>query len=200
MNRYLIIIASSMICCISWGQVKPIEGGIFSQMYSKEITEYRAKEYIVNEILQVPNKNIIEFEIISLTASKSGELTTVIYDCKALKKRGLIFAFWNEQINDFNTPYKGYAFKNFNYGEAKQFLDSISIVLEQKKGILSLDNNENLSKNVAYKWDDLTFVFYKGDIGGNLIRVFWKGFDSEWNQLNLKTTKNRFDGFFHSNN
>jgi hypothetical protein len=29
-------------------------------------------------------------------------------------------------------------------------------------------------------------------MGDNLIRVFWSGFDSEWNQSNLKTMKKRF--------
>ena len=64
-----------------------------------------------------------------------------------------------------------------------------------KKTRLSV-GNDDLSKNAVYKWDDVSFLFYKNDIGSNLIRVFWNDFDSEWNQSNLKTTKKRFEKFY----
>jgi hypothetical protein len=176
-------------------------GGLFAQEYSKELTEFMAKEFIINEVLNVPNKEVIDFEIYSLTAAKSGELTTVIYNCKALNKRGLVLVFWNSYINEFNLKYKGYAFRNFDFEDAKQFLESIEIVMEQKKNLINYDN-ENLSKNAIFKWDDIVFVFYKGDLvtsTSNLIRVFWKGLDSGWNQANLNTAKRRFEKFFLSN-
>ena len=178
---------------IAFGQASD---GILSQAYSKEITEYKVKEFIIREILQIPDKKTIEVEINALTASKSGELTTVIYDCKELNKRGLVFGFWNAYTNQFNVVYKGYAFKNFDFEKAKELLDNIETVLEEKKAILSWDNNEDLAKNALYKFDDIIFIFYKGEMGSNLIRVLWNGFDSEWNQANLKTMKKRFYRFF----
>lgn len=195
MKYYLLFSILILESVISFGQVKPTEGGLLSQIYSKEITEYRSKEYIVNEILVAPNKEVIDLEINAITASKSGELTTVIYNCESQKKRGLLFVFWNERINEFNLRYKGYAFRHFEYAIAKDLLDNLDAVLEQKKAILSFEN-ENLSKNAVYKWDDVNFLFYKSELGSNLIRIFWNSFDSEWNQANLKTTKRRFDKFF----
>ena len=69
-------------------------------------------------------------------------------------------------------------------------------MLEEKKSIISIDTNEDLSKNAIYKFEDMVFIFYKADIGSNLIRVFWSDFDSEWNQANLKLMKTRFEKFF----
>jgi hypothetical protein len=86
-------------CTCNYGQINTTKGGILSQEYSKEITEYKIKEFIVREVLQVPDKQVIDVEINSLTASKSGELTIVIYNCNALKQRGLVFGFWSEYSN-----------------------------------------------------------------------------------------------------
>ena len=181
---------------VSFGQVTRAEEGIMSQAYSKDIAEYMVKEYVIKEILMVPDKQTIEVEINALTASKSGELTTVVYDCKELKKRGLIFGFWNSNTNEFNVHYKGYAFRNFEFNKAKELLDNLDLVLEEKKAILSRDNNENLAKNAVYKFDDVIFLFYIDELGSSLIRVMWNGYDSEWNQKNLKTMKKRFYKFF----
>lgn len=177
-------------------QVNMMQGGILSQSYSKEITQYRVKEFIIREILQVPERKVIEVEINALTASKSGELTTVIYECKELKKRGLVFSFWNEHVNQYNLNYKGYAFRNFDFESAKILMDSLESVLDQKKAILAYDNNEDLAKNAIFKYEDLIFIFYKDETGSNLIRVIWNDFDSEWNQSNLKTMRRRFYKFF----
>ncbi len=185
-----------MTTTLTNGQVNSTQGGLLSQAYSKEITQYRIKEFIVREILQIPDRQVIEVEISALTASRSGELTTIIYECKELKKRGLVFGFWNEYTNEFSFAYKGYAFKNFDYDLAKELIDNLESVLEEKKAILSLDNNEDLAKNALYKFDDVIFLFYKSELGSNLIRVLWNGFDSEWNQSNLKTMKRRFYKFF----
>jgi hypothetical protein len=196
--KYFIV--STLLVLLSptlYGQIKPTEGGIFSQLYGKEITEYKSKEYIVNEILEVPNKQLIDIEIDAITASKSGELTVIIYNCELQKKRGLVFVFWSDQLNEFNVRYKGYAFRHFEYSAAKDMLNNLETVLEQKKAILTFENG-NLSKNAVYKWDDVNFLFYKNEFGSNLIRLFWNNFDSEWNQANLKTTKKRFDKFFNN--
>ena len=60
-------------------QVSTNEAGLLvGRLFSKEITEYRVKEFIVSELLELPNKQVVEVEIDALTASASGELTTVI--------------------------------------------------------------------------------------------------------------------------
>src|SRR5260221_8354578 len=96
-----------------------------AQAYNKEITQYMVKEFIIREVLQIPPRQTIEVEINALTSSASGELTTVIYDCQALKKRGLVFGFWNEHFNEHNLAYKGYAFKNFEFENAKEMLEEL---------------------------------------------------------------------------
>jgi len=187
-----------MIFSVSvFGQVNPAQGGLFSQTYSKEISEYRIKEFIVKEVLQVPDKRTIEVDINSLTTSKSVELTTVIYDCAALNKQELIFSFWNEYTNQYNVNYTGYAFKNFDFEKAKELLDDLDRVQEEKSAILKLVNNEYLDKNAVYKFEDIKFIFYTDELGSNLIRVLWNGFDSEWNQPNMKTMKKRFNRYFN---
>ena len=109
--RYLLTFLFPLIIIYlcSWNlgicQINQYESGLDAQLYSKEITEYRVKEFIIKEILNLPEKQTIEIQISSITASKSGELTTVIYECKSLNKRGLIFGFWNERINEYNTTY-----------------------------------------------------------------------------------------------
>ena len=195
MKRELLTLILLVPGLLLFGQVNSIHGGVFAQSYSKEITEYRVKEFIIRDILQIPDKQTIEVHINALTASKSGQLTTIIYDCKELAKRGLVFGFWNDQINDFNLRYQGYAFKNFEFEKSKDLLDNLEKVLEEKNDILSA-GNEDLSKNALYKFDDIIFIFYKDVFGANQIRVLWNGFDSEWNQSNLQTMKRRFYKYF----
>lgn len=172
------------------------EAGLLSQSFSKLITEYRVKEFIVSELLDVPNKQVLEVEIDALTASASGELTTVIYYCRELNKKGLVFGFWDARVNDFNVRFKGYAFKHFDFETANELINNLDYVLEEKKSIIQLDNNAGLSKNAIYKFDDVTFIFYKSELGANLIRVIWGEFDSEWNQANVKAMSRRIKRFF----
>lgn len=198
MKNFICIVLFLLIANFIHAQIKPSEGGILSQSYSKAITEYRAKEYLIKEVINTPNKVIVDLDISAITASGSGELTTIVYNCESQKKRGLLFVFWNDQVNDFNLRYKGYGFRHFEYNAAKDILDTLEVVIDQNKSILSTENDV-FSKNAVYKWDDLTFLFYKNDFGSNLIRVFWTGFDSEWNQSNFRTTKKRFEKFFNRN-
>lgn len=149
-----------------------------------------SKEYIVQEILNIPDKKLIAVDIAALTAAKSGELTTVVYECKELGKRGLIFVFWSDRINEMNIKYRGYAFSNFEFENAKQLLTDLEKALEEKDAILKQD------KDAVFKFGNTHFLFSKDEMNISLIRVMWNGFDSEWNQTNLKTLKKRFDKFF----
>ena len=170
MKNTAILMTLSLFSLTAWGQFNRSETGISAQIYSKELTEFMVKEFIINEIIDIPEKKVLDFDILTLTASKSGELTTVIYECKALNKKGCILAFWDQYINDFSLRYKGYAFRNFDFSEAKLLLDSLESVLEQKKNIINY-NNDELTKNAVFKWNDVTFVFYKNEVAANLISV-----------------------------
>jgi hypothetical protein len=163
--------------------------------FTREAAEYRVKEFLVREVLEIPENKTIEISISALTASKSGELTTIIYDCKQLGKSGLVFGFWSDYFKDSNHKYQGYAFKNFELEKAKDLLDNLDRVLEEKRNILPY-GNDDLSKSALFKFDDTIFIFYKDNLDVNLIRVIWNGFDLEWSESNLKTMKRRFYRYF----
>lgn len=195
MIRLNFIIIFLAVAVVSFGQVTGGGGVLYLQPYSSEIAEYKVKEFIVREILMIPDKQTFEVEINSFTASTSGELMTVVFNCIQLNKRGLIFGFWNSYLNEFNIPYSGYAFKYFEFKKAKELLENLDVALVDKKTILSRDN-ANLSKNAVYKSDDTIFIFHTNEVGTNFIRVMWNGFDAGWNKTGVKTLQKRFDKFF----
>jgi hypothetical protein len=43
-----------------------------------------------------------------------------------------------------------------------------------------------------WKYDDISFLIYKTN-NGSKIRVFWNGFDSEWESTAFLRTKRRFE-------
>lgn len=133
-KRVLSVLSLLTLAIFSFGQVKQSQSILLSQEWSKEITEYRVKEYIVSEILQIKEGQPAEVYINALTASFSGELTAVIYDSKSLGKRGLIFCFWNDYFNEFDTRYQGYGFKVLEFEEAKNLLIELIRCSRASKG------------------------------------------------------------------
>lgn len=192
MKELSFIILLILNYCFSFSQINQSIGGIDSQEYSKEITEYKIKEFIVKNVLQLPEREVVEIEIDAITAASSGEITVVIYRCESQNKKGMVFSFWNLYVNEYNTKSVEYNFKHFPFDTANELLIELERVIDEKKPIV----NSGSTKNAVYKFDDLIFIFYKGDIGENLIRVLWDKYDSQWNQLNLKSTHKRFNTFF----
>jgi len=179
MRSYLLAILFLGLVNSLWAQGNPSQGRTFSNSFSREAAEYRVKEFLVREVIEIPENKTIEISINALTASRSGELTTIIYDCKQLGKSGLVFGFWSDYVKESNQKYQGYAFKNFDLEKAKDLLDNLDRVLEEKRSILPY-GSEDLSKNALFKFEDTTFIFYKDNLDANLIRVIWNGFDLEW--------------------
>jgi len=165
--------------------------GLISQEYSKEISEYSTKEYIVRDILCIPEGTLFGVEIDAITASNSGELTTVTYDCETLSKKGIVLTFWSGTLGNNNSSIGEYGFLNIEYDKAVDLFTKLEKVLKFKTSILDKGKNWN----AVFRWEDLYFVFYYEN-SANKIRVFWNGFDSEWNQSNLKTTAKRFNKSF----
>lgn len=185
------IFTFSLLYSFSFGQTT--QGGVLSQENSKEISEYYCKQFIVDEILKVPTGQPIRITIDVITAAKSGELATVLYECSTLQKAGLVFAFWNGLWNGI-SPYKGFGFYGFNFDDAKELLDSLEYLMN--KGFTSPTSD---SWNLVYKTKNLTFLFFdpNGYSESSDIRVWWQTFDSDWNQNNLRTTIRRFRKFFN---
>jgi hypothetical protein len=176
----------------AFAQINSSSAGLNAQFYSKEITEYTVKNFIVKNILQVPDKALIDVKIDAITASGSGEITSVVYNCESQNKSGLIFAFWNQKFNENNTHFNEYSFKTLNFDQAKEFMNVISKTLSQAV----INNGSHDNNNVIYKYDDMTFIFYYSSLNGNLIRVLWGDFDSAWSQSNFEITLKRFNKFF----
>jgi hypothetical protein len=170
------------------------QGDILSQEKCKAITEYYCKQYIIDEVLKVPDRQQVEVYISPITAAKSGELTTVLYHCNALNKKGVVFAFWNDYYTTSILPYKGLGFSNLDLEQAKKLFSNLESLMDQDNKILS-----NAEGNLAYKVDELTFLFCNSElmVGNKPIRVWYKTFDSDWNQTNLRTTIKRFRKFFN---
>jgi len=169
------------------------QGGILSQEQCKQITEYYCKQYIVDEVLKVPDLQSVEIYIHPITAAKSGELTTVLYQCNSLNKKGVVFAFWGNYFSENILPYKGFGFLDLDFAEAKDLFDRLEYLMDQENKILTYSEG-----NLAYKSDGMTFLFCNSElmVGNNPIRVWYKSFDSDWNQTNLRTTIKRFRKFF----
>lgn len=177
LKSFLITVVFLSITNLLFGQV---DSRLYlgAQAYNKEVTEYMTKRFLVDEVLEVTSEKILKVEIDGLTSAKSGELTTVLYSCD--QASGIVLAFWDDYINEYNTLYKGYAFKNLPKKSAIDFLAKIDPVQEEARDI------RTSTENIIYKWEDLTFVFYR-DVNTTKVRVFWKTFDADWDVSNLKS-------------
>ena len=181
-----------ILCLFYFHSSGQTRGGVLSQEDSKKITEYYCKQYIVDEVLRIPDRQSIDVYIDAITASTSGEITTVLYECSSLQKKGVVFAFWNDYI-DIRLPYKGYGFYNVEFEKAKKLFHDLEALMNQENRILTNSNG-----NLVFKSEDITFLFYNSNsVFDNLpIRVWYKTFDSDWNQGNFRRTIKRFRKFF----
>lgn len=165
-----------------------------NQEWSKERSEYLAKEEIVFNYLKPTDFELYELRVDAITAASSGELSVVVYECVKQNKKGVLIGFWNSGANEFGIIKKYYAFKHFDFEEAGKFLGFLIDVMNTKYLVW---NNRLRPSNINpfFKYGDLTFVFYLDNLS-NKVRVFWEGRDSEWNQANIKTTIRRYENFF----
>jgi len=157
--------------------------------YSKDESLFKAKAYLINNILDV-KEEIVEFYVDPLAAASSGELTTLVYKCKEQNKEGLLLVFYGNYWNEEGVVYQAYAFKNFNRDEATAFFHKINNVIEEHKDFIKEDfNNYN---NIVFKYDDMQIVIWGGKNTYNF-RIFWNRFDSSWEATSYERTKKRFE-------
>jgi hypothetical protein len=170
-----------------FAQVSIKTGGIFfAKDFSKEIALYNAKTFLIKDILGQTNE-LIQFEIDPLTASNSGELTSLVYRCPIKKKEGLILGFYGLRWNDAGVNYQAYAFKDLPTKEANELLDKIEEVTKDNSKYIDSDPDNN---NIYFQYDDITILIYN-TLSSTKLRVFWNGFDSEWEWSTFKKTKKR---------
>ena len=160
------------------------KGFFMGKVWSKEISLYKAKAFVINNVLDSVN-NVIKFQISPLAASNSGELTTLVYDCRQQNKTGLVLVFYGDYWNESGVSYQGYNFKKIEKIKAIAVLERLSKTINENYKFLNEDKDDF---NLTYKDDDMKFLIYNVSFNSTKIRVFWNGFDAEWDASSLYKT------------
>jgi hypothetical protein len=183
-----LLLRSLFISAISFSQVSESTGLYFAKEYSKDEALYKAKDHVMRKIIGIED-GLVKFEIDALAAASSGELTSLVYGCEEKKLSGLVLGFFGNRWNDAGVVYQAYAFKSFPQEQTLEFLSKLDKYIEDESKYLSDSSGDN---NMYFTHDDMTFLIYRE--GGSVkIRVFWNGFDSEWESTALGRTKRRFE-------
>ncbi len=172
----------------SFAQVSVYKGGFFAKEFSKEIALYKAKQFIMFQVIGVTN-DLIKTEVYPLAATKSGELTSLVYKCESKNMNGLVLGFYGTRWNEAGVIYTGFEFKDIPKAKAIVFLNELDKRIDDNYKYLSKDKDNN---NFFYKYDDLTFLVYAEGLTYR-IRVFYNDFDSEWDYESFRKTKKRFE-------
>jgi hypothetical protein len=168
---------------------RPFLFGFFgAKAYSKEISVYKAKSFVINNILGLKD-GIGRFELEALAASSSGELTSMIYNCPDINRSGLILGFYNDFWNDNGVTYQGYKFKDIPKDKAIELFEKLNSIGEDNAQYLKQNTS---TSNVSFTFEDITFLLYKGWSAGSPIRVFWGDFDVDWQAHAYNITEERF--------
>jgi hypothetical protein len=187
MKKYLLL--TFLIFQPLFSQVKQEIGNIIGvKAYSKEISLFRGKEFLIKEVLGASTE-ATKFELDPMEAASSGELTTLYYNCDAFNKEGIIFGFYGDYINDFGLLLQGYAYKNFDMKQGLELLQKIEDA-KTKNTIYLHDDADN--HNIYLTYDDVTVLIYRKEQQFRY-RVFWNGFDAEWGDFAFKRTKSKFE-------
>ena len=158
---------------------------------AKQISQFRSKEYIINNIIGPANGREIKFETESLASDNSGGLISVAFNCDEVNHRGLLLGFFGENRDSNGYLGNAYGFRYLPLDEAKSILERLEKIRNDHSKYLSESTNVN---NVYVEHEDLKFVFYRD--GGNQIRIFWNGFEVIWEQTAFDRTKRRLNKWF----
>lgn len=187
--KALFLISSLFFSTLTFSQV-------YSKEYSKTIALYQAKFFLMTQVIK-DSSSIIKFEIDPLAAAASGQLTSLNYSCKSKNLSGLILGFYGTYWNNHGVHYSGFAFKNISEEKASKLLAKLARIIKDESKYLIADSDNN---NIFFTFDDIKFLIYKTATNSTKIRVFWQGFDSEWEMTAFKRTKKRFERRINKNN
>ncbi len=186
MKKYLLF--TFLVFQITFSQVKQEIGNILGvKAFSKEISLFRGKAFVIKEVLGV-NNNVTKFELDPMEAASSGELTTLYYNCDALNKEGLVLGFYGDYVNEFGLLLQGYAYKNFDKKQGLELLQKIEDAKTENADYLREDSDNH---NIYITFDDVIILIYRKELLYKY-RVFWKSFDAEWGDFAFRRTKNKF--------
>ena len=158
---------------------------------AKEVSQFRSKEYIMDYIIGPSGNKEIKFETESLASDDSAGVVSIAFNCTELNKKGLLLAFIGKNRNEFGTLTTAYGFKYIPYDEAVSLLNRIDKVKDNNKDYMKDENDVN---NVYIEHEDMRFILYRD--GGDKIRVFWNGFEVEWERTPFDRTKRRLEKWF----
>ena len=173
---------------ISANSFSQIPGIYLAKEFSKDQALYNAKKYIIKNLIGI-DKKLIKFDVDALASASSGELTSLVYSCDEKNLSGLLLGFYGNYWNDAGVFYKAYSFKNLSEKNALEILSKLDKYIDDESKYLLADSDNH---NMFFQYDDMTFLIYRR-MGNVKIRVFWNGFDSEWESVSLKRTKKRFE-------
>lgn len=158
---------------------------------AKEISQFRAKEFVINNIIGPTEGKEIKFETEALASDDSGGLISVAFNCNEVDKKGLLLAFIGNNKNADGQISKAYGFRPILLKDAQELLKRIDDVRKTNDKYLSADDNVN---NIYIEFEDIKFVIYRDN--GSLIRVFWNGFEVIWEDTAFSRSKRRLDRWF----
>ena len=163
--------------------------------YNKSISLYRAKEFVIKEVLGVEEKQQVRFVIDPLAASNSGELTSLSYVCDEKKIKGFVLGFFKQYYNEYGIGKYQYKFLNFTEEKARYILLKLATLIKSEAPRFA----DNPDHNIYFQYDGIIYLIYNdfiysGDelVIGTKIRVFWDEFDSEWSFTAFERTRRRF--------
>ena len=182
-----ILLVSILINQAIIAQVVPNSGFIYSKDFSKDIALYKAKAFVMKDVLN-STEEVVQFIVDPLATTSSKEIATLVYRCQAKNKDGLLLGFYGDYMNDAGVVLQGFGFKNLPRVKAVGLLSLITRTIDEQKDYLAKDPDNN---NVYFQYDDLTILIYSSV--ETKIRIFWKSFDSEWNISAFRTTVKRFE-------
>ena len=159
--------------------------GVLHKEFSKSNTQYLAKTYMAQMVMTTttePQNLMID----AVTASESGELTCLYYDCDGVGK-GLLFAFWGKRVNESGVAYNAYDFIHFKQEEAQKMMNKIEDV-HNKFMETHTSYTGGPNDNYVFKYGEFEFI-----INAMFIRVYWNEFDSHWRVSEFKKTKRKFE-------
>ena len=160
--------------------------GMLAKEYDKEVSLYRAKAFVIQHVLEQAN-DPIKFDIDPLVASNSGELTTLVYKCDSKNKVGLLLGFNGARWNEAGVIYQEFSFRNLPIKEAQEFCEKVEIALKVNSDYLERDHDNN---NIYFTYMDISILMFKTG-GGTKLRVFWNGYDADWEYSSFTKTVKR---------
>jgi len=158
---------------------------------AKEISQFRSKEYIINNIIGSTNGKEFKFETESLASDNSGGLISIAFNCYDVDEKGLLLAFFGPNTDNNGNLIDAYGFRYIPLKKAQELFLRIDKLQENNKKYLSSDTNVN---NVYIEFEDIKFLIYND--GGEQIRVFWNGFQVIWEKAPFDRSKRRLDKWF----